>query len=276
MTYNGPFARTGRQAGLAEAGLAENLFDLTGKIAVNIGGTSGIGHAISLGFAKAGATVVASSRRQEVVDSTADELEKLGSETLRQTSDVQERASLEKLCAEVVSRFGRIDIAMVAAGVLKKVPSADLTEEDWSHVIDINLSGSFRANQVIGRQMIKQGSGAIINTASMTSFVSFAQVLGYNCSKAGVKMLTETLAVEWAEHGVRVNAVAPGVFRTPMNTKVLDIPERMEAIVKRTPMGRIGTLDEMVGAAVYLASDAAKFVTGVTIPVDGGFLAKGI
>ena len=256
--------------------MAENLFDLTGKVAVNIGGTSGIGHAISLGFARAGATVVASSRRQEVVDSTADELEKLGSETLRLTSDVQDRASIEKLCDEVVARFGRIDIAMVAAGVLKKVPSADLTEEDWSRVIDINLSGSFRANQVIGRQMIQQGSGAIINTASMTSFVSFAQVLAYNCSKAGVKMLTETLAVEWAEHGVRVNAVAPGVFRTPMNTKVLDIPERMEAIVKRTPMGRIGALDEMVGAAVYLASDAAKFVTGVTIPVDGGFLAKGI
>ncbi|MDA1311866.1 MAG: glucose 1-dehydrogenase [Acidobacteria bacterium] len=256
--------------------MAENPFDLTGKIAVAIGGTSGIGQAIALGFARSGATVVASSRRQESVDATANELEALGSKTLRLVSDVQDRASLENLRDRVVEKFGRIDIVLVTAGTLKKEPSADVSEEDWLRVIDINLSGSFRANQIFGRQLIKQGSGVIINTASMTSFVSFAQVCSYNCSKAGVKMLTETLATEWATHGVRVNGVAPGVFRTPLNSKVLDIPERMDAIVKRTPMGRIGTLDEMVGAAVFLASDAAKFVTGVTIPVDGGFLAKGI
>ena len=176
----------------------------------------------------------------------------------------------------MVAEFGRVDVALVTAGVLKREPSVEVPEEEWTRIIDINLNGSFRANQILGRQMIKQGSGVIINTASMTSFVSFAQVCAYNCSKAGVKMLTETLATEWAPHGVRVNAVAPGVFRTPMNTKVLDIPERMDAIIRRTPMGRIGTLDEMVGAVVFLASDAAKFVTGVTIPVDGGFLAKGI
>jgi NAD(P)-dependent dehydrogenase (short-subunit alcohol dehydrogenase family) len=256
--------------------LAENPFDLSGKIAVAIGGTSGIGEAIALGFARSGATVIASSRRQESVDAVADKIEALGSKTLRLPSDVQNRSSLENLRDRVVEEFGRIDIALVTAGTLKKEPSADVSEEDWMRVIDINLNGSFRANQIFGRQMIKQGSGVIINTASMTSFVSFAQVCSYNCSKAGVKMLTETLATEWAQHGVRVNGVAPGVFRTPLNTKVLDIPERMEAIVKRTPMGRIGTLDEMVGAAVFLASDAAQFVTGVTIPVDGGFLAKGI
>ena len=256
--------------------MAENPFNLTGKIAVAIGGTSGIGQAIALGFARSGATVVASSRRQESVDATAGELEALGSKTLRLTSDVQDRATLENLRDRVVEEFGRIDIVLVTAGTLKKEPSADVSEEDWMRVIDINLSGSFRANQIFGRQMIKQGSGVIINTASMTSYVSFAQVCSYNCSKAGVKMLTETLATEWASHGVRVNGVAPGVFRTALNSKVLDIPERMEAIVRRTPMGRIGTLDEMVGAAVFLASDAARFVTGVTIPVDGGFLAKGI
>ena len=256
--------------------MAENLFDLTGKIAVVVGGTTGIGHAVALGLARSGATVVASSRRKDMVHSVAEELQALGSETLAVTSDVQNRASLENLRDRVVAEFGRVDIAIVTAGVLTKEPSVEVSEEEWTRIIDINLNGSFRANQIFGRPMIKQGLGVIINTASMTSYVSFAQVCAYNCSKAGVKMLTETLATEWAPHGVRVNAVAPGVFRTPMNTKVLDIPERMEAIIRRTPMGRIGTLDEMVGAVVFLASDAAKFVTGVTIPVDGGFLAKGI
>jgi NAD(P)-dependent dehydrogenase (short-subunit alcohol dehydrogenase family) len=251
-------------------------FSLRNRIAVVLGGTSGIGHAIALGFAEAGATVVASSRRLELVESTAGELEELGSKTLRLTSDVSDRRSLQTLCGKVLEEFGRVDICLVTAGVLKKEPSADVSEDDWARVIDVNLSGTFRANQVFGRQMIQQGSGVIINTGSMTSFVSFAEVASYNASKAGVKMLTETLAVEWAPLGVRVNAIAPGVFRTPLNTKVLDIPQRMEAIIKRTPMGRVGTLDEMIGAAVFLASDAAKFVTGVTIPVDGGFLAKGI
>lgn len=256
--------------------MAEKHIDLEGKIAVVVGGTTGIGQAIALGFARAGATVVASSRREDMVQSVAKKLEALGSKTLAVTSDVQDRSSLENLRDQVVKKFGRVDIAMVTAGVLEKGPSEEVSEAEWTRIIDINLSGSFRANQIFGRTMIKQRSGVIINTASMTSFVSFAEVCAYNCSKAGVKMLTETLATEWAPHGVRVNAVAPGVFRTPMNTAVLDLPERMEAIIRRTPMGRIGTLDEMVGAAVFLASDAAKFVTGVTIPVDGGFLAKGI
>ena len=256
--------------------LSESLFSLKDKVAVVIGGTTGIGHEVSLGFVKAGATVVASSRRQDVVDSTAAELEALGSKTLRLASDVTDRPALEKLRDETIANFGKIDILFVTAGMLKKQPSADVPEEDWSRIIDVNLSGTFRANQIFGRHMLERGAGAIINTASMTSFVSFAEVAAYNASKAGVKMLTETLAVEWAARGVRVNAVAPGVFRTPLNNKVLDLPERMEAIVKRTPMGRIGTLDELVGAVIYLASDAAKFVTGITIPVDGGFLAKGI
>ena len=142
--------------------------------------------------------------------------------------------------------------------------------------IETNLTGTFRANQVFGRQMIRQQKGVILNTGSLTSFVSFPEVAAYNASKSGVKMLTETLAVEWARYNIRVNAVAPGVFRTPLNSRVLDLPERMDAILKRTPMGRIGNLDEMVGAAVFLVSDAASFITGVTLPVDGGFLAKGI
>ena len=252
------------------------LFSLKNRVAVVLGGTSGIGLAIARGFAQAGAVTIASSRDQAKVDSTAAELEALGARTLRVASDVQDRASLQKLCDETVLAYGEVDVLVVTSGALKKAPTAELAEEDWTRVVDINLNGSFRANQIFGRQMLKQQRGSIINTCSMTTFVSFSEVAVYSASKAGVHMLTKSLACEWATQGVRVNAIAPGVFRTPLNTKALDIPERMAAIIGRTPMGRVGQVDELVGIAVFLASDASSFVTGQTIPVDGGFLAKGI
>jgi NAD(P)-dependent dehydrogenase (short-subunit alcohol dehydrogenase family) len=252
------------------------LFSLKNRVAVVLGGTSGIGLAIARGFAEAGAITVASSRDQSKVDSAAAELEGLGARTLRLTSDVQDRESMQRLCDETVLAFGQVDILMVTSGALKKAPSAELSEEDWTRVVDINLNGSFRANQIFGRQMLKQRRGSIINTCSMTTFVSFSEVAVYSASKAGVQMLTKSLACEWATQGVRVNAIAPGVFRTPLNTKALDIPERMAAIIGRTPMGRVGHVDELVGCAIFLASDASSFVTGQVFPVDGGFLAKGI
>ena len=251
-------------------------FSLKNRVAVVLGGTSGIGLAIAHGFAQAGAVTVASSRDRAKVDSTAAELETLGARTLRVTSDVQDRASLQRLCDEVVLAYGQVDILMVTSGAHKKMPTIDVSDEEWNKVIDINLTGTFRANQVFGRQMIRQQRGSIINTCSMTSFVSFAEVTAYAASKAGVHMLTKSLACEWAAQGIRVNAIAPGVFRTPLNTRVLDIPERISSILKRTPMGRVGNVDELVGCAIFLASDASSFVTGQTIPVDGGFLAKGI
>lgn len=252
------------------------MLSLKDKVAVVLGGASGIGKAIALGYARAGADVIVSSRRLDMIESVASELRSLGSKTLCRASDVTDRRSLEALCQAVVSEFGRVDILAVTSGILVKMATADLAEEDWNRVIETNLTGTFRANQVFGRQMIQQGKGVILNTGSMTSFVAFSEVAAYNASKSGVRMLTETLAVEWARHNIRVNAIAPGVFRTPLNTRVLDIPERMEAIVRRTPMGRIGNLEELVGAAVFLVSDEASFITGVTLPVDGGFLAKGI
>ncbi|MBS1857136.1 MAG: glucose 1-dehydrogenase [Acidobacteria bacterium] len=255
---------------------ALEAFSLKNRVAVVLGGTSGIGQAVARGFAQAGATTIATSRDQDRVNQMADEFEAMGTKTLRVTSDVQDRASLQRVCDETVAAFGKVDVLMVASGALKKVPTVDLTEDDWDRVLDINLSGTFRANQIFGRQMIRQKRGSIINTCSMTTFVSFAEVAVYAASKAGVHMLTKSLACEWATQGVRVNAIAPGVFRTPLNTKALDIPERYSAIVGRTPMGRVGQVDELQGAAIFLASDAAAFVTGQTIPVDGGFLAKGI
>lgn len=256
--------------------MAFSGLDLSGRVAVVIGGTSGIGRALVDGLAAAGADVVASSRREAEVEATAKAVEAAGCKTLRVTCDVSSRAPLEALRDQVLRKFGRVDILVNCAGRTKRTPTLEVSEEEFAGILDTNLLGTLRACQVFGRAMIEQKYGRIINIASLTSFVALYEVAAYAASKAAVASLTKSLAIEWAKHGVCVNAIAPGVFRTALNQKLLDETPRGEEFRMRTPMGRFGRVEELAGAAVFLASDAASFVTGEILVVDGGFLASGV
>lgn len=250
--------------------------ELNGKVAVVVGGTSGIGRAIAHGFAQAGADVVPTSRRAEQVDAAAREIEQFGRRSLRVTSDVSDIESLRRILSETVSTFGKVDILVNSAGRTKRAPTVDFPEDDWNAIIDTNLTGTLRACQVFGKHMLERESGSIINIASLSTFVALLEVAAYSASKAAVGSLTKSLAVEWSSRGVRVNAIAPGVFRTALNHKLLDETERGREFRMRTPMRRFGNVDELAGAAIFLASDAASFVTGEILTVDGGFLASGV
>jgi NAD(P)-dependent dehydrogenase (short-subunit alcohol dehydrogenase family) len=256
--------------------MTTNFFNLEGKIAVVIGGTSGIGRILSLGLADAGADVITSARHQEHVDETAAEIERRGRQTLRLCCDVGNRTSIEELLASALQHFGKVDILINCAGKIKRTPTLTMSEEEWADVMDTNLTGTLRACQIFGRHMLERRYGRIINIASLNSFVALSEVAAYAASKAGVVSLSRSLAVEWSKEGVTVNAIAPGVFRTALNADLLDKTSRGQELLMRTPMGRFGKTEELVGAAVYLSSDAASFVTGQTLVVDGGFLASGV
>ena len=256
--------------------MSYSKLDLNGRVAVVIGGTSGIGRAIAHGLADAGADVVCTSRRSEQVETAAAEIENKGRRTIRVASDVSDRASIQNLLKECVAALGNIDILVNSAGRTKREPSLDLDDETWNAILETNLTGTLRSCQVFGRHMIENGYGRIINIASLSTFVSLFEVAAYSASKAAVASLTKSLAIEWARHGVNVNAIAPGVFRTALNEKLLDETPRGQEFLTRTPMGRFGNVEELAGAAVFLASEAASYVTGEVLVVDGGFLASGV
>jgi NAD(P)-dependent dehydrogenase (short-subunit alcohol dehydrogenase family) len=255
--------------------MPSSLFDLSGRVAVVVGGTSGIGRELALGLADAGADVVAVGRREAFVHEVAAAIEARGRQTLRLTADVTDRASLEHLRDDCMKEFGRVDILLCAAGVTKRIATLAMNDADWQRILDTNLTGTLHACQLFGAAMIARRSGRIITIASLSSFVGFFEVAAYTASKSAVAGLTRALAVEWAPAGVTVNAIAPGIIKTDLNQAFLESSRGQELLV-RTPMQRFGQPADVVGTAIFLASDASRFITGQIITVDGGFLASGV
>jgi len=250
--------------------------DLTNRTAVVIGGTSGIGRAIALGLADAGADVIPTGRRENLAAEVAREVESRGRRSFATTADVTDTHSILRLADVIIQKFGKVDILVNAAGITRRRPTLDVADDEWEAIMDTNLTGTLRACRAFGGHMIERQYGRIINIGSLTSLVALHEVAAYGASKAGVAALTKSLAVEWAQHGVCVNAILPGVFRTALNEGLLDGTDRGRELLLRTPMRRFGLPEELAGAAVFLASDAASFVTGHLLAVDGGFLASGV
>jgi NAD(P)-dependent dehydrogenase (short-subunit alcohol dehydrogenase family) len=250
--------------------------ELSGRSAVVVGGTSGIGLALTQGLAAAGADVVPISRRADMVDQAAAAVESHGRRSLRVTADALDRKALQRALHATLTAFSKIDILVNCAGITKRTPSLDVSDEEWDSILSTNLTATFRSCQVFGRPMIEKGYGRIINIASLSSFVGLHEVAAYTASKAGVAGLTRALAVEWGPRGVNVNAIAPGVFRTALNTRILDESGRGQEFLMRTPLKRFGKVEELAPACVFLASEGSSFVNGEVLTVDGGFLASGV
>lgn len=249
-------------------------FSLRGKYALVIGGTSGIGKAIARGYLESGARVIIAGRNADKLAGALAELQGLG-EVFGYTADVSDEAGLRGLVGITLAHHGRIDVLVNCQGITLLKPAEDFTPADWDSIINTDLKSVFFACTEVGRHMLERGRGAIINIASLASHRGWPKSALYAISKAGVLSLTQTLGSEWAARGVRVNAISPGFFMTELNRDKMSA-ERKALALARTPAGRFGEVDELVGAAIYLASPAASYVTGEALAVDGGFLATGL
>jgi 2-deoxy-D-gluconate 3-dehydrogenase len=248
-------------------------FRLDGKVAIVTGGTLGIGRAAALGMAEAGADIVVLGRSQDP-EETCKAIRALGREALPFQGDVCEGTFAERVISETLAHWGHLDILVNSAGIQIRAPSVDYAEADWDRVISLNLTALFRMCQRVGRRMIQQKSGKIINIASVVSFSGGINIPAYAASKGGVAQVTKTLANEWARFNINVNAVAPGYTLTDMTQTIHDDPVRSAEILGRTPAQRWGTPEDLVGAVIFLASPASDFVNGHVLVVDGGWMAR--
>ena len=251
-------------------------FDLSEKVALVIGGTTGIGYAIAMEYARWGANVIAVSRRAQKCKEVADEISRQGVKTLEFPIDAQHKEQLILLREKLLSEFGHIDILVNAAGVNRRHNAEEFPMEEYDEIMNTNCRCLFLSTQIIGQQMIQQGYGKIINIASMGSYLGLNQVVPYCGSKGAVLQMTKGFAVEWAKYNIQVNAIAPGYFKTDLTSGLHQNPEKEQAILNRNPMKRWGDVNELTGAAIFLATDASSFVTGISIAVDGGMLAMGV
>jgi len=249
-------------------------FSLKDRYALVIGGTSGIGKAIATGFLQAGARVIVAGKNEEKLARAVGELKAHG-DAFGYAADMRDDAAIRGLIGQVLAHHGHLDILVNCQGMTTLKPALEFTAADWDEVVATNLRSVFFACQEVGRHMVGRGKGCILNIGSLSSYRGWPRSALYGLAKTAVVSLTETLAAEWAPSGVRVNALAPGFVMTDLNRDKM-APERKTLALARTPMGRFGEVEELVGAAIYLCSDAARFVTGETIRVDGGFLATGL
>lgn len=248
-------------------------FDLTGKIAILVGASRGIGREMALGLGHAGADLVVSSRTKSDLEALAEELRTMGRKVLVHPADVTKIEDIQAMSDATVAKFGRIDILVNNAGLGRHESVFDVTQENWDAIIDTNLKGMFFCCQIIGKVMVKQKKGKIININSTFGLVGIPNRSAYCSSKGGVSQLTKALAVEWAPHNVNVNGIAPTSVRTAMNEALHRDPKWRKEWLSRLPMGRFCEPEDLYGALVFLASDTSDMVTGVTIPIDGGWTA---
>ena len=249
-------------------------FSLEGKTAIITGAGSGLGREVAAGMAMSGATVLLADKNIQAAQLLQKELTDAGLHAASMEMDVTCSDDVQRLVGWAIDTCGKIDVLANIAGIAKRMPTEDFDENTFDQIVDVNLKGSFMTLKYVGREMLKQGSGSIINFGSLASVVAIPESIGYSCSKGGVAQLTRTAGVEWASRGVRVNAIIPGTFNTPLLQQCIDNqPDYGEVMLRRFPIGRFGDPEEIVGACVYLASDASTYTTGMLLAVDGGCTA---